>query len=664
MNRNVKIIGKTLLSGVLILSLVLGGSSFAEAKKISKQESVYVNAKADGTVEEITVADWLQNSGLKSGTVKDSSSLSGITNVKGEETYRQSGEALDWTMAGKDIYYQGKTTKELPVELKLTYFLDGKEMTPEEISGKSGTVKIQVSYENHVKETKTIDGRKVTLYTPFLMVTGMILPSDNFTHVQVDNGRVINDGSNQIVVGMGTPGLAESLDLEEKYEKKIHSGFTVTASVTDFSLGNTFTYASSSLFDEWKPEKGNSFEKLEKQLSDLTDASTVLADGSKTLSDNMALFSGKMGTLKSTVKTYEKDGIKKVTDGINTLAKGGDKLSKGITQYVNGSATLANGTTSYVKGAGQIANGCESLYKEVKNLPSQIKIFGSGLKTYTDGVDKLGSKENVRTLKEGAKGDSSGITDLHSNLTLLKDSYAKTEQLIQQLENSGADPALVANFKTLAKQQKDTVEALESATAKDSELKKGAEGVSSGVATVMDSLSVLASKSSSLTTVTKTLDAQLPVLVDSIKKLKEGGEKLTDNDKKLLSGAKALIKSGKTVKKSTKKIKKGMKTLQKGGKELKKATGQLVSGIGKLDRAGNALNTGAKQLKTGMIQFDETGIQKISSVYKKDIKTLLERIRAIADAGREYKSFSGIGKGMDGEVKFIIETGEIKKDDE
>ena len=82
MNRNVKIIGKTLLSGVLILSLVLGGSSFAEAKKISKQESVYVNAKADGTVEEITVADWLQNSGLKSGTVKDSSSLSGITNVK------------------------------------------------------------------------------------------------------------------------------------------------------------------------------------------------------------------------------------------------------------------------------------------------------------------------------------------------------------------------------------------------------------------------------------------------------------------------------------------------------------------------------------------------------------------------------------------------------
>ncbi|MCH5251756.1 MAG: hypothetical protein J1F22_02170 [Lachnospiraceae bacterium] len=664
MNKNVKIMGKTVLSGVLVLSLILGSGSFAAAKKISKQESVYVNAGADGQVTEITVADWLKNSGLVSGTVKDSSDLTDIINVKGEETYSQSGKSMDWSMAGEDIYYQGKTTKELPVELKLTYFLDGQEMTPQEMLGKSGTVKIKVSYENHSSKTKEIGGRKTTIYTPFVMVTGMILSSDNFTHVEIDNGRVINDGSNQIVVGMGIPGLAESLNLEEEYEDKIHSEFTVTAEVTDFSMGNTFTYASAGLLDELNLDGTDSFDEVEEKLSDLTDAVTQLADGSKTLSESMSLFSEKMGALKTTVKKYEKDGVKKVTSGINTFAKGNGTFTKGVKEYVNGADSLAGGTTTYVDGASQIASGCASLYEAVKDLPSQIKTFDQGLKTYTGGVDELGKKENVKALKDGAKAVSSGITEIHSNLAQLKASFANNEALIGALEASGADAALIAQLKEVTKTQKAAIEALEGATSADGTLKKGAEQLSSGVNTVMDSLSKLSGNSSSLTSASQTLNTQLPVLVENIQKLKEGGKKLTDNEKKLLSGAKALIKAGKTMKKSVKKVNKGMKTLQKGGKALNQATGQLVSGIGKLSSASEKLDNGAEELKKGMAKLNEQGVKKINRAYEKDIKTLLERIRAISDAGKEYKSFSGIGKGMDGEVKFIIETEEVKKDDE
>ncbi len=663
MKRNMKRIRQCAICAVLVLSMVISNSSFVSAKKISKQESVYVNAAADGSVSKITVSDWLQGADAASGTIRDISDLQNITNVKGDEKFTQKGNDVDWSGAGKDIYYQGQSSEELPVELKITYKLDGKEMTAKELLGKSGKVQIHVSYQNKSSQKKTIDGKETTIYTPFVMVTGMVLSSDHFEHIEVDHGRVINDGDKNMVVGMGIPGMAESLELDEEAAGDIPSDFTVTADVKDFTMGNTFTYGSASLLNELDLDDVEELDDLEEKLDDLTDAADKLADGSEELSDNMELFSGKMGELKSSVKTFRKDGVNKLANGIRTLAKGAPALVKGVTDYTNGVKSFAEGTADYVDGAEKITNGCTALYNSVKGLPAQLTTFSTGLQTYTGGVDQLGSKDNVAKLKNGAKAVSDGVTTINTKLGELEQSYAKTDALIQKLEESGADAVTVATLKEVLKQQKAGIAALKASTGETSELKIGAGSVSSGVNTVMDSLSQLSANSAALTTASAQLKTNMPTLVSSVKTLKEGGDTLAKNNTTLKKSSKKLIKAGKTLKKSVKKVGSGVKTLNKGGKSLKKATKKLSNGVLQLNTASGKLSSGSTTLAKGMAEFNDEGIDKLNNVYEDDFKGFLNRLKAVCEVGKDYRSFSGIHDSMDGEVKFIIETEAIEKED-
>ena len=665
-----KRMGRTMISGALILGMVLCNTTYTEAKKVSKQESVYATAGADGQISEITVADWLQDSGLADGTLKDSSALTDITNVKGDETFSQSGDSVEWSMAGQDIYYQGKTNKELPVSVKICYTLDGEEMTAQDMLGKSGKMEMRVTYTNNSKQTKKINGENKTIYTPFVMATGMILSSDNFTNVEIDHGRVINDGSNNIVVGMGVPGLAESLGLEDDAADKIPQEFTVKADVTDFSMGNTFTFGSPSLLNDLELDDVDDLDDLEEKLNDLTDATDKLLDGSDELAENMNKYDDKMGDLKESVRKYNKDGIKKITSGISTLAKSGSQLVTGVNEYADGVVSLANGTKSYVAGADKIAKGNSDLYSAVSGLPAQIKTFDTGLTTYTANVDKMGTTENVTKLKAGTKAVSDGITKVNDTVGELQELQAKEKQLVaglkQQLAAAGVDTDQIEAFDMLDQivaGEEQYIAGLKQATGAESDLKKGADTVAVSVGTVMDGLNTLSKNSSTLTKASGELNKQVPVLVSSIKTLKEGGETLTSNDKTLKKGADKLIKASKTMKKSAVKLNKGMKTLNKGGKSLQKSTNKLISGVNQLESASGKLADGADTLSEGVSKFSREGIQKLNDVYEDDFKTLLDRVRAVVDAGKEYKNFSGIGKGMDGDVKFIIETESVKKED-
>ena len=598
MNKKLKKTLQCTMCAVLSLGMVVCNSSFVEAKKIKKQESVYVNAAADGSVSKITVSDWLKGANETTGTINDISDLKNISNVKGDETFKQNGKDVDWSGAGKDIYYQGESDEKLPVDMKITYKLDGKEIAAKDMLGKSGKVEIHVAYTNKSSRKKKIDGKETTIYTPFVMVTAMVLSSDHFENVEVDNARVVNDGDNQMIIGMGVPGMAENLDLSDDMADKIPSDFTVTADTKDFTIGNTFTYGSASLLND-----------LDLKLNDLTDASDKLVDGSDDLSDNLKLFDSKMGELNTSVKKFQKEGVNQLANGISTLAKGAPTLVKGVTDYANGVTTFAKGTASYVDGAAKITNGCALLYKSVKDIPTQIQSFDTGLKTYTGSVDKLGSKQNVTALKSGAKAVSDGVTSLNTNL------------------------------------------------------KVGAEKVSGSVATVMDSLDKLSANSSTLTEASTKLKTSMPTLVSSVKTLKEGGDTLAKNNKKLKSASKKLVKSGKTLKKSIKTVGSGVKKLDKGSKSLKSAAGKLSTGVGKLDTASGKLKDGSKKLADGMSEFNKDGIEKINDTYEDDVKGLIDRLKAVCEVGKDYKSFSGIHGSMNGEVKFVIETAAIEKED-
>ena len=660
MNRNRKLnrISKTVISGLLVTSLVVSNGAYANAQKISKDESVYVNADESGATTKITVSNWLKNAGIN-GTINDESDLKDIQNVKGDETFTQNGDDVQWSAGSNDIYYQGTTDKELPVGVEIKYELDGKEIAAKDLLGQSGKLKITVSYTNKSKSTQTINGEKQEMYTPFVMATGIILPDDKFSNVEVDDGKIINEGSNNIVVGFGMPGMAESLDLDEDAADKLPEGFTVTADVTNFSIGNTITFASPSILSDLELDDIDDLDDLENKLEKLVDSSEDLVDGSKKLSN-------KMGELEDKFDDYQ-NGEKSLNKGIKDLVNGGTTLKKGVKDYTNGVDTLAKGTQSYVNGAKQITDGNQKLYEAVKDMPSSYKEFSDGLQAYTKGVDTLADTKTAKQLTDGADAVTAGIGTLNENLGKLESSYDNYKLLADGLKAQAAqisDPtqkatilAYVQKLEELYRGQKASVGALVSATNKESTLKSGASQVAVGIKKVMTGAQTLSGNSATLRSADQKLTSSIATLTASVKKLSEGSKTLSSNDRKLLAGAKKILKASKSVKSGSDKLINGANKLKKGSNKLHKATGKVADGIGKL-------SDGADDLYEGMDKFDQKGIQKLNNVYEDDIKTLKTRLEKLTDMSKDYTNFSGISKGMDGKVKFVIETAEVKKDDE
>ena len=627
MNRNRKLnrISKTVISGLLVTSLVVSNGAYANAQKISKDESVYVNADESGATTKITVSNWLKNAGIN-GTINDESDLKDIQNVKGDETFTQNGDDVQWSAGSNDIYYQGTTDKELPVGVEIKYELDGKEIAAKDLLGQSGKLKITVSYTNKSKSTQTINGEKQEMYTPFVMATGIILPDDKFSNVEVDDGKIINEGSNNIVVGFGMPGMAESLDLDEDAADKLPEGFTVTADVTNFSIGNTITFASPSILSDLELDDIDDLDDLENKLEKLVDSSEDLVDGSKKLSN-------KMGELEDKFDDYQ-DGEKSLNKGIKDLVNGGTTLKKGVKDYTNGVDTLAKGTQSYVNGAKQITDGNQKLYEAVKDMPSSYKEFSDGLQAYTKGVDTLADTKTAKQLTDGADAVTAGIGTLNENLGKLESSYDNYKLLADGLKAQAAqisDPtqkatilAYVQKLEELYQGQKASVGALVSATNKESTLKSGASQVAAGIKKVMTGAQTLSGNSATLRSADQKLTSSIATLTASVKKLSEGSKTLSSNDRKLLAGAKKILKASKSVKSGSDKLINGANKLKKGSNKLHKATGKVADGIGKL-------SDGADDLYEGMDKFDQKGIQKLNNVYEDDIKTLKTRLEKLTD---------------------------------
>ena len=238
-----------------------------------KDETVYVIANADGTVEKIIVSDWLQNA-AGSDSLNDVSDLKDITNVKSDASYQMNDDgAIVWDTKGEDLYYQGVSENELPVDMKVTYLLDGKPISAEELAGKSGRVTIRYTYENKQYQTVTINGKQEKIYVPFGMLTGMIFDNDRFSNIEVSNGKIISDGNRTIVAGFALPGLQENLALDpEKFQ--LPETVEINADVKDFSLGMTVSIAANGLFNDIDTENLSSLNDLTDGLSQMTDAAS------------------------------------------------------------------------------------------------------------------------------------------------------------------------------------------------------------------------------------------------------------------------------------------------------------------------------------------------------------------------------------------------------
>lgn len=467
MNKNRKIKRSLTTSLAVGMSVMMGAvpvyaAGSTDTQDVYKEETVYVNADATGNSDEVTVSDWLKNSGSVSGNLTDESILKEIKNVKGDETFTENGDQLTWNTAGEDIYYQGTTDKELPVSVKLTYFLDGKEVKPDELKGKSGHLKIQVQYTNNEKKTVTVDGKEEEVYTPFIMMTGMILPNETFSNVTIDNGKVISDGSRNIVVGFGMPGLKDSLDLDEETTKEaedkgvtIPENFEMEADVTDFTMSSTFTVALTDLLDNIIDVDSlkDSLNELEDAALELVSGSGTLADGASTLADGVSSYTAGADELNAGIQKYlgsngELNGS--VTEYVNGVGK----VVKGVKDYTSGTNALANGVTSYVVGEQKIAAGAAQLSQLSKGL-EQVQTAVDTLSKAADGkgeaTDDLviaanqlaaGTKQLQAVL--GSEEVTALLTQVNGMVTTGNELISATESLSASLQTGIATP--VANI--------------------------------------------------------------------------------------------------------------------------------------------------------------------------------------------------------------------------
>lgn len=685
-----------------LLNQVLRTQTGRDDSAVEKEETVYVVSDPDGSPNEVIVSDWLKN---KSGadTIEDISNLTGIENVKGDETYETGTDGkITWQADGNDIYYQGSTTKELPIDMKLTYWLDGREIAPEDLAGKSGQVKIRMDYTNR----EQTDG----IYVPFTAVSGMVL-NENFTNIEVTNGKVVSDGSKNMVVGFAFPGLSDSLDIGENDldgELEIPDFIEVSADVTDFSLDMTMTFVMSDILQELDVDQDIDLSEIEEAIDTLSDASSQLVDGSKELrdgttklKDGVSDYTDGVSALKIGIDSYTDgvsqvkkgvdaytDGVSKVADGTQQLADQSGALSAGIRQLVNGASQVQayfEGDTGLVNGAKAISEGVNQLDQALNAGVTEEEKKQAAVSVdamfAADGETYQGIKQQAASQYETAMKNSSELQGSVEN-GVSQAMYGAYEAAYKQLNGANyADAAaLEADAKTFAGQM---VQASSSSiSAVSSQLVSGIAdgtsgmvgdsvagacrsaaqtGVESGIASTKSAIASQIEQGG-LVAGANALSAGVDQLYrEGIQPLAVGMQTLNNSVPDLMKGIYTLNDGAAALNQNSTALKSGVNTLDSKGGDLKNGAFTLNNSSAELKKGANDLNDGAVVLSDGMVQFDEEGIQKLSEAYHGDVENLLDRVDQVLDAGQNYHTFSGLHEDMTGSVKFIIRTEEISK---
>ncbi len=466
--------------------LTIGEGDIATADTPSKKETVYVLAGADGTAKQVIVSDWLSGS-AGDKAFADVSRLTNIEALKGNPTLTENGSDKVWNASMGDVYYRGDTDAELPFAVHVTYKLDGEEIAPEALAGKSGKVTIRFDYENRKEETVTIEGEETKIHVPFLMITGAILDSKTFSNVSVTNGRMVNDGSRMAVVGLALPGLAGDLGIDSE-KLPIPEYVEITADVRNFSMEMTVTIATNAVFRALDIDKLISLGDVEGLISQVTDAMTKLEDGSKAL--------------------YE---------GLNTLLEGAGPLGDGVNKIVEGASALRDGSASAAAGAGQVAAGATTL---------------------KDGLTALDA--NSAALIEGAhKVFESLLTQAHSQLVasgatipaLTVENYGVVlDGVAATLTQAGQDAAAaqVKGLKASLDEYKQFYDGIGAYTSGVSQAAAGAGALVDGANALKAGNDALSAGASELYNGLTSLQAQIPLLTIGVRKLTNGAKQLSD----------------------------------------------------------------------------------------------------------------------------------------
>lgn len=600
-------------------------------KALRRDETVYVIANTDGSVRQIIVSDWIRN-GLAAAQVEERSELSQVEAVKGSATYTLGQDnARVWDAQGQDLYYQGSIEKALPVDMTVTYQMDGQTVTPGQIAGKSGHVTIRFDYENRQYEMVEIDGTEEKIYVPFAMLTGLLLDSDRFTNVTVSNGKLFCDGSHTAVVGVAFPGLQEDLAME-KDRLDLPDYVEIQADVKDFSLATAVTVASSGLFDQLDDE---TLEKLE--LGELTDGIGRMTDAMDQLMDGSSqLYDGLCTLLDSSQQLI--DGVDRLCQGLNELTAHNSQLNGGAKQVFESLIAAAN---SQLQTSGlTVPELTVDNYSQVlESLLQQL----DGASAYAESEARKKIEAAVAAQQEQV---SAAVEQAVEQQVAAQVEQAVEQQVWQQVLSAAGltketyDAGIAAGAIS-QKQQEQLQAALKAQMA--SETIKGLISQTKAAKMESDEIRALIGQKTEQT---------MAELVEENLQSEEVQSQIRSAAEQASAGAQS-IRSLKEQLDSYQSFYQGLLAYTAGVAQARDGAAQLQSSLPALTDGVTRLRDGSMELSDGLRQFREEGIQKLADALGGDLGQLSSRLKAIREAAQNYRSFSGDAEDMPSQVRFI-----------
>ena len=588
----------TLAAGCAMPAFAAGKSSF------SKSETVYAVMNGDGSIKSTTVSEHLYSASGLSG-VTDKTTLTDIQNTESDAEFTQNGEELVWNTEDTDVYYKGNTDKALPIDVKVTYALDGQEAALEDIIGKSGHLTVTVNLKNNETDTVNVNGKDRTIVTPLITAVGVIL-GGNASNVTAEHGMIESAAKSSVAAFVTLPGVKDSLsgllpDEVDSIEDYLQDTVTVEADVEDFTCPqvmvacatSTAALGTSNVFDL------SSINDLTDGINQLNDAMSQLMDGASQLVDGTSQLA---------------NGVLALLDGANTLNNGAAALDDGLGQLTNGLDTLSANNSALNAGAQQVADGVlASANKTLKEgglidedmTWSDYEAVIDNILTMNDKTLAAGRRKIVRTVWEQAPSFKDSQLDLALYLSATKTNH-DLEAALKLMQNY--DPSMLCGLVQLltSEDAKNTAKA---------ELKYQVENS-------QDMADVRALKTSL---------SQIQFFVSSVNQYTAGVQTAAD----------------------------GAHSAKDGSAQLAAGTKTLYDGVNTLNTGAGQLNDGAGRLNDGLNQFNEEGISKLTGALDQDqlhgLKTVLDEM---TDRLNDYTSFAGAPDDAESSVKFVYKTAE------
>lgn len=635
---------------VMMISFVLSPVHAEENENDEKKEIVRVQCDANGTVTKIKVEDFLKLKD-KTNSIIDFSMLDNIKNIEGDEEYTQKKDGtLIWENHGENISYQGESHQPLPIDVKVTYYLDDKEIKPEDLIGKSGKVKIRFDYTNTTNQKVIVNGEELYVHIPFLCASVLMLPTDTFSNVTVSHGKILDNKDEMIVMGMAFPEMKEDLkltDYEVTQDIDLPDSVEVTADVENFELAFTATLVSTIGLNDIT--ELDDFSHFTSRIKQFTQASSKLLTATNSLNQGIILMNQYFNQYFNGVETLNQ-GLETMENSLYTLKVKKQSLDDGLSKVNQKLSQLKKGFNSFSVSKDQqdALNAVSSLLSDLETLSQTISIYQSNLaelETFIQETEKY--QELMKVYQSHFKNDFNSIhlQNIENDATV---------QAQQKMKN-------IIDNSSLTKEQKDELlkeVSLIHITGITDETSKYMQSIQNTL-NEMSKLEMPHLHSIDFTTL-KTLMVNIKnqenVLSAYLSAL-DGDTDIQDLLTDLSSEIDNILS-----------LTNGLTTLSEAVDQLYTITKNLSDGSQKLVSSQKELKQGMINLTTSMNSFtdgyrtfDQNAVQKLGNYAGADLENIISRFQAIQKVEEQYNNYSGIQEEYEGSVVFIYETDEIKK---